>query len=312
MKKNWKSTVRFENFLNNNQVEFINNLKYKKENLKKEVRDIDSKKGIVIEKIIEYKKNIELSPKETRENTGSAETALESIENVYKNLLNIQNSYENLEKQINDIGNTQKKETKTNDFKDRMNRLALSIDDIIRKEEETEEDNKKNYIIINGFIKQTQESTKDDDFTDLENLTLDNLQDNMILRIGEKKVELPYSKKEVENYMKTYPDEYKTVEDVIRKEFIIHSSIFNKHPILSRFKEAYYLCRTKEMMSILDSFNYAKSIMFKSNINSYIIAAVKSKKQLEDYIYCLENDKMDLYKHFKIIFDVTPLATVKI
>ena len=139
------------------------------------------------------------------------------------------------------------------------------------------------------------------------NLTLDNLKDKPILKICERRVELPYTKKEIEDFLHTYPEEYKTVQDVIRKEFMINISIFNKHPILARFKEAYYLCRTKEMMSIFESFSYAKGIMFKTEINPYIVAAVKSKKQLEDYIKCLEENKLDEYPHFKIIFEVNPL-----
>ena len=89
---------------------------------------------------------------------------------------------------------------------------------------------------------------------------------------------------------------------------MISISMFNRHPILARFKEAYYLCRTKEMMSIFESFSYAKSMMFRTDLNPYIIAAVKSKKQLEDYIRCLEENKLEEYSYFKIVFDVNPLA----
>ena len=63
------------------------------------------------------------------------------------------------------------------------------------------------------------------------------------------------------------------------------------------------------MMSIFESFNYAKSIMFRSDLNAYIIAASKTKKQLEDYIECLETSNLENFKHFKIVFSVNPLAT---
>ena len=89
---------------------------------------------------------------------------------------------------------------------------------------------------------------------------------------------------------------------------MVNISLFNKHPVLARFREAYFLCRTKEMMSVFESFNYAKDLMFRSDLNSYIIAAVKSKKQLEDYIYCMEHNKLNEYSHFKIVFNVNPLA----
>ena len=60
------------------------------------------------------------------------------------------------------------------------------------------------------------------------------------------------------------------------------------------------------MMNIFDSFSYAKKIMFRSDINSYVIAAVKSVKQLEEYIECVEENKPEKFSYFKIIYDVKP------
>ena len=169
-------------------------------------------------------------------------------------------------------------------------------------------DNEKNYLIIDNFINNhfvfNYSVQNNGDFY---NLTLENLKDNLVLKICEKRVELPYTKKEVEDFMREYPDDYKTVQDVIVKEFMVNASLFNKHPILSRFKETYYLCRTKEMMPIFESFSYAKELMFRSDINPYIIAAVKSKKQLEEYIKCLEENRLEDYSYFKIIYEVNPL-----
>ena len=64
-------------------------------------------------------------------------------------------------------------------------------------------------------------------------------------------------------------------------------------------------------MTIWESFSYAKNIMLKSEINPYIIAASKSRKQLEEYIHCLENNKLDEFKYFKIIYEINPLSKVK-
>jgi len=61
------------------------------------------------------------------------------------------------------------------------------------------------------------------------------------------------------------------------------------------------------MKSAIDSLKFAMEIMFKSNINPTIIAAVKSQQQLEDYIECLEKNKLEDFKHFEIIFEVNPL-----
>ncbi len=62
------------------------------------------------------------------------------------------------------------------------------------------------------------------------------------------------------------------------------------------------------MMTITESLNYAKGIMFRKDINPYIVAAVKSKKQLEDYIECVEKNDIESYSHFKIVYSINPLA----
>ena len=234
---------------------------------------------------------------------------MESIEIVYKNLSELQNNYRSIEKSLVLISEKRKLNLDNNEINGEIKVLLQKIEFTKLYEERIKVDNEKNYLIINSSIEKTPNyNLKFNKTTGFESLTLENLQDNPVLKICEKRVELPYTKKEIEQFMQNYPNEYKTVQDVIVKEFMINISMFNKHPILSRFREAYYLCRNKEMMSILDSFNFAKGIMFRSEINPYIIAAVKSKKQLEDYIKCLEENKLDDYTHFKIVFEINPLA----
>ena len=48
-------------------------------------------------------------------------------------------------------------------------------------------------------------------------------------------------------------------------------------------------------------------IMFRRDINTAIIAAVKSQKQLDKYIECLDNGKLENFKYFNIIFEVNPI-----
>ena len=39
----------------------------------------------------------------------------------------------------------------------------------------------------------------------------------------------------------------------------------------------------------------------------HIIAAVKNKKQLEEYIKCVDENKLDDFKYFKIKYEINPL-----
>ena len=295
--------------INEEYIRFLGELGLKQEKIDNELIDLEAKKERILSKIAESKKTTENDPKVLRDYINNAEFALESIEIVYKNLSELQNNYRSIEKSLVLISEKSKLNLDRNEINGEIKILLQKIEFAKSYEERIKSDNKKNYLIINSSLEKTPNyNLKVDRSVAFESLTLENLTDNPVLKICEKRVELPYTRKEIEQFMQTYPNEYKAVQDVIVKEFMMNISMLNKHPILSRFKEAYYLCRNKEMMSIFDSFNFAKSIMFRSDINPYIVAAVKSKKQLEDYIKCLEENKLDEYRHFKIVFEVNPLS----
>ena len=300
----------FNNYFNNEDITFIGNTSNKSYEKEDELKRVEEKKEKVIKKIAEDKKKLANDPRALREYINNSESVLESIEIVYDNIIEILNIYRNISKNFILISEKFELKLEEYNFKQDIEILSKLVENAKDLEVSIESDNKKNYLIIDSFLDKKLQYNYNNIYKkiDFSDLTLDNLKDNMTLKIFDKRVELPYTKNEIEGFLKTYPDNYKTVQDVISQEFMMNISLFNKHPILSRFKETYYLCRTKEMMSIFDSFSYAKGIMFRSDINSYIIAATKSKKQLEDYIYCLDNNKLSEYSHFKIIFNINPLA----
>lgn len=299
----------FTQFLNEEEIQFLIDFYVRQEKINTNIKEAENKKEKVLSKISESKKKLENDPRQLRDFINNSESVLESIDRIYSNLTDLVNLYRDIEKIFLIVAEKSELKLENYNFEQDIKRLKEKIKLVLSLEISIGIDNEKNYIIVNSFLDKTLKynfaKEKNGDFR---TLNLENLEDNLTLKIYEKRVELPYTKKEVEDFLEIYPDNYKTVQDVIAKEFIIHISLFNKHPVLSRFKEAYYLCRTKEMMSVFDSFNYAKSIMFRSEISSYIIAACKSKRQLEDYIYCLENNRLDEFKHFKIIFNINPLA----
>ena len=299
----------FEVVFEQENVQFLSMLNEKIEKNDKEIADLGQIKSVVVNKIAAGKKEREQEPKDLREYITNAESVLESIDAVYNNLTELQNNYRGIEKSLLLTVEKNKIDMDDSSFKTESKILLQKIELTKLYEINVKNDNEKNYYIINSFLSNSQE--KDDDIkvpVDFFSLTKDNLKDNLVLRICEKRVELPYTKREIEQFMEKYPEDYKTVQEVITKEYMVNMLTYNRHPALSRFREAYYLCRNKEMMPVLDSFNYAKNIMFRREINPYIIAAVKSKKQLEDYIDCLEKNELENFKHFKIIFEVNPLS----
>ena len=135
------------------------------------------------------------------------------------------------------------------------------------------------------------------------------IDDNNTLLISEKdkKVYLPYTVAQLNEYLLTYPDEFKSYEDVIKSEFELPLEIFIKNQSLARFKETYELIRNKEMKSMFEAMKQASKLMFKYDLNPAVIAACNSKVQLDSYLDCLENKKIEDFNCFDIKFDLNLL-----
>lgn len=131
--------------------------------------------------------------------------------------------------------------------------------------------------------------------------------DTLLVSERERRVYLPYSKKEVAEYLEQYPDQYRSFVDVVRQEFIFPIDYYMKHPAIARFRETYSLIRDRESKSIVEAFKFAMDNMFKYELNPAIIAACKTEDQLENYLDCLAKNKTEEFEDFKIQFEVTPL-----
>ena len=134
------------------------------------------------------------------------------------------------------------------------------------------------------------------------------LNENKVLIISEKdrKVYLPYRKTELKAYLSQYPSEYYSYKNVLEKECIVPLDTFMNNQGIARFREAYTLYRDREAQSSLVAFNQALKVSFKNDLNPAIIAACKNKKQLNNYILCLNDKKPEEFKDFQIIYDMNP------
>lgn len=159
-----------------------------------------------------------------------------------------------------------------------------------------------------------RENTKTEEIKESENNAykfVSTVEDNDTLLISEKqgRIFLPYTVNDLKEYINEYPEEYKSLSDVVNQEYIVSIDKY-KNQTISRFKEMYCLMRDIEMKSIIESFKRAVEIMFNSSINPAIIAACKSEEQVNNYIRCLERNDLNSFKDFKIVFDVAPINTV--
>jgi len=171
---------------------------------------------------------------------------------------------------------------------------------------------KNNTIEINTFFENNNISSSEEYNSTNSNTSSKNEKnhiDNLVLIISEKdnKVYLPYKEKEINLYLEQFPKKYSNFEDVINKEFIVPLNNYTKSPILSRFRETYSLIRDREAKSVIEALKYSFSLMFHYKLNPAIIAACKTQEQLDDYLWCLECDNLENFKHFKIQFNINPL-----
>ena len=195
--------------------------------------------------------------------------------------------------------------------------VAINLKEKINSYFSTYEEIKKDRMLadieVDRFVKRINSSNGKKSEEVSEEISDGNIQNNNTLIISEKdnKVFLPYTVSEIQSYMEKYPKEYKSLEYVINKEFILPLDYYTKHPSLARFREAYSLIRDREAKSVFDALKYALNIMFKYDLNPAIISACKTEEALNLYIECLENKDLSKFNLFKIEFRLNPLKAAK-
>lgn len=275
------------------------------------------------DKIIEYKTYISDNSSISKDTVDATENAFKSINEIIVSLYNLKENIQEIEKVILEL--IVKKENHSYSDKD----LNSSISEIKQKINDFDSYSNKidkiifsNYIIVKSFFEKYYSTTFDDAPTmdDVNYKTESHLEkqdssqdlgisDNLVLKISgkENKVYLPYYKSEILDYMQSYPDVYKTAQDVIDREYIVGLTFFTRHPVLARFRETYSLIHNREMKSVTDALKRALDLMFKYELNPAIIAGLKSEADLDLLLDCLDKKNLDNFKPFKIVFEYNPV-----
>lgn len=138
------------------------------------------------------------------------------------------------------------------------------------------------------------------------NITLDNdLKENTLV-ISEKmqKVFLPYTQDELNEKLKK-DEECQTLQDIIEKYYVLPLSTF-KNSSVARFREAFNLIKNKEKGNIKDGFELGLELFFNYNLNPAIITACKNIDELDIYLSCLEDNELDKFNCFNIVYEYMP------
>lgn len=307
------------------------NLKFLK-NLNQELSKID----ILIEKnqIKEEKYSLFLTALSTKDFSSTNKEYFLDVKNIYslleknsENLKNLKNILSSLSAKLLSLVLSSEDDNHSNEVND----ISSTLNKYIELLDEVKSSLVENNVNINTFT--TYHSTRlllttfgmelgdtlDEtinlvspnnisDSLDTSYASLINTNENKTLIISEKeaKVYLPYKKTELKAYMSQYPTQYFSYKNVIEKEFIVPLSYFQSNPSVARFRETYSLYRDREALSSLVAFQKAMSLAFKKSLNPAIIAACKTKKQLDNYLLCLEENKIDEFTDFEILYDMSP------
>ena len=140
---------------------------------------------------------------------------------------------------------------------------------------------------------------------DEEKVVENNLEDNKTLVISEEdsKVYLPYTKDEVKEDMTQ--NKGKKISELIEQKYILPLDKF-KNSMKARFREGYNLMHKKEGKSRKSAFFLGLELMFETNLHPAIISACKSLEELDIYLDCLEENELEKFPCFKIIYKSLP------
>lgn len=121
-----------------------------------------------------------------------------------------------------------------------------------------------------------------------------------------KQVILPYNLDNIKTYFKNNLNKYSSIEEVVKNNYVYPISHF-KPFAMSRFREAYLLMRKKEKSSRINAISLAFEMLANYNVHPAIIASCKTIDDLDIYLACLEENKLDDFNKFNIKYEVPPV-----
>ena len=145
---------------------------------------------------------------------------------------------------------------------------------------------------------------------DEEKIIENNLEDNNTLVISEEdgKVYLPYTKDEIKNEVLQHKGT--KIADVIEGKYIQPLDKY-KNSMRARFREGYNLMYQREGKSKKSAILLGLELMFESNLHPAIISACKNLEELDIYLDCLEDNELEKFSCFKIIYKSLPTLRKK-
>ena len=145
---------------------------------------------------------------------------------------------------------------------------------------------------------------------DEEKVIENNLEDNHTLVISEEdgKVYLPYTKDEIKKDVSQ--NKGTKISEIIENKYILPLDKY-KNSIRARFREGYNLMYHREGKSKRSAIMLGIELMFETNLHPAIISACKNLEDLDIYLDCLDDNELEKFSCFKIIYKSLPTLRKK-
>ena len=145
---------------------------------------------------------------------------------------------------------------------------------------------------------------------DEEKVIENNLEDNHTLVISEEdgKVYLPYTKDEIKKDVSQ--NKATKISEIIENKYILPLDKY-KNSIRARFREGYNLMYHREGKSKRSAIMLGIELMFETNLHPAIISACKNLEELDIYLDCLDDNELEKFSCFKIIYKSLPTLRKK-
>ena len=206
--------------------------------------------------------------------------------------------------------------------------LSENVYLMIKKQEEdyeitTNQDFKINYVIDNLERKDNVVNFKLTNLVEIianesglifeideEKVIENNLEDNHTLVISEEdgKVYLPYTKDEIKKEVSQ--NKGAKISEIIENKYILPLDKY-KNSIRARFREGYNLMYHREGKSKRSAIMLGIELMFETNLHPAIISACKNLEELDIYLDCLDDNELEKFSCFKIIYKSLPTLRKK-
>ena len=111
---------------------------------------------------------------------------------------------------------------------------------------------------------------------------------------------LPHTTEDLEKAFSDNPEKYSSLQDIIDKEYTISLKDYKIDSSSTVYDECFNIAKNKCNYNSLKAMKFANSAKRIEGANPLIIRACNNVNEVEFYLNCLENNKLDEFNLFKI------------